>query len=89
MALYPRATKTGLAKLVRSKGFTIPSIRQARLSKCGRSYWLRWVTADKTSHQAYYTAAAGKPVLQVDAQWFNLTMAEVIQFGLVEEVEEK
>ncbi|MDD5937502.1 MAG: hypothetical protein PUC36_00585 [Clostridiales bacterium] len=85
MALYPRATKTSLARLIRSKGFTIPSIRQACLTHFGRSYWLHWVAADGSSFHAYYTAAAGKPVLQVNEQWINLTMAEVIHFELVEE----
>lgn len=85
MALYPRATKTSLAKLIRSKGFTIPSIRKVCLSHFRRSYWLHWVDKDGQSFHAYYTAAAEKPVLQVNEQWVNLTMAEVIHFGLVEE----
>lgn len=87
--LLPKANKTNLAKLIRSKGFTITSVYQATFSKCGRAYWLRWQDTDNVPHSAYYSGAAGRPVLQVDKQWLDLTMAEVIQFGLVEEVEEK
>ena len=85
--LLPRATKTSLTKLIRSKGYAVPSIRQAAFcgGGCSRSYWLRWEDAQGMLHQAWYSAAAGRPVLQVDKDWVDLTMAEVIHFGLVEE----
>ena len=85
--LLPRATKTSLTKLVRSKGYVVPSIRQAVFYGGGRSrsYWLHWWGEDGVPHCAWYSAAAGRPVLQVDKDWIDLTMAEVIHFGLVEE----
>lgn len=91
MTLLPKATKTSLAKLVRSKGYELPSIRQAVFSQSGRSrgYFLSWADGQGERHHAYYSGAAGRPVLQVDKDWIDLTLAEVIHFGLVEKVEEK
>lgn len=85
--LLPRATKTSLTKLVRSKGYTVPSIRRAVFCGGGRrrSYWLHWQDAQGVPHHAWYSGAGGRPVLQVDKDWIDLTMAEVIHFGLVEE----
>jgi len=85
--LYPKATKTGLVNLLRSRGYTVPSIRQAQFSGggAGRAWRLRWEDPQRVSHIAYYTGCAGRPILQVDKEWLELTMAEVIHFGLVEE----
>lgn len=87
--LFPKANKTNLAKLVREKGYDIPSIRQAYFTNYGRSYFLRWQDADLASHVAYYTGSAGRPVLQVDKEWYSLAMEEVIRFGLIEERRKK
>lgn len=87
--LFPKANKTNLAKLVREKGYDIPSIRQAYFTSHGHSYFLRWQDADLASHVAYYTGSAGRPVLQVDKTWHSLTMTEVIRFGLCEERREQ
>ena len=84
--LLPKANKTSLVKLVRSKGYDVPSIRQAQFSGGrSRAYWLGWVDSEKKSHVAYYSGCAGRPVLQVDKTWLDLSMAEVIHFGLVEQ----
>ena len=83
--LLPKANKTNFVKLLREKGFSVPSIQQAQLTKSGHTFFLRWTDPDRVSHTAYYTGAGGRPVLQVDKQWFDLTMVEVIHFGLVEE----
>jgi len=83
--ILPKATKTSLVKLIRSRGYEVPSIYQALFERYGRAYWLRWLDKQKIPHTAYYSAAAGQPILQVDKQWFDLTMSEVIQFGLYEE----
>ena len=83
--ILPRATKSSMVKLIRSKGYDVPSIYQAIFSRTGRAFWLRWVDKNKAPHSAYYTGAGGRPVLQVDKTWIDLTMAEVIQFGLYEE----
>ena len=86
IVLLPKATKTSLVKLVRSKGYEVPSIRDAMFSTCGRSrgFFLDWAPKDGEWHHAYYTGAGGRPVLSVDGEWLELTMAEVIHFGLVE-----
>lgn len=85
MALYPKATKTSLVALLRSRGYDVPSIRQALFERHGHAYWLRWVNKDNNRHTAYYTGAGGRPVLQVDRQWISLTLEEVTHYGLVEE----
>lgn len=83
--LYPKANKTSLSRLVKEKGYTLPALGKMSFSQMGRSFFLRWVDRDGQRHMAYYTAAGSRPVLQVDKTWHNLTMAEVIRFGLVEE----
>lgn len=80
--ILPRATKSTLVKLVRSKGYEVPSIYQAIFERHGRAYWLSWRDKKNMLHTAYYSGAAGRPVLQVDKTWIDLTMAEVIHFGL-------
>lgn len=83
--ILPRATKSSLVKLIRAKGYDVPSIYQAAFEQHGRTFWLRWIDKEKVPHSAYYSGAAGRPVLQVDKTWLDLTMAEVIHFGLCEE----
>ena len=85
MAIHPRATKTGLVKLLRARGMDIPSIRRADFSKSGRSYWLHWYDSQEVWHQAYYSASAGRPILSVDQEFGPISMAEVIHFALFEE----
>ena len=82
--LYAKATKTSLVKLLRSKGYEIPSLYQAVFERHGRAYWLRWADKEKTLHSAFYTFADGWPVLQVDKHWIELNLWEVIHFALVE-----
>lgn len=85
--LLPKATKTSLVKLVRSKGYTVPSIRDADFSQLrkSRGYFLSWIDRHGARHHAYYSACAGRPALEVDGTWIDLTLTEVIHFGLVEE----
>lgn len=85
--IFPKANKTSLVKLVRSKGYNVPSIQQAGFTGGGRtrSYWLNWTDAQGLRHSAYYTGAGGRPCLLVDKTYFELTLAEVIHFGLVEQ----
>lgn len=83
--ILPKANKSKLTRLLRSKGYQVPSIQQAEISQFGRTYWLRWRDKDKLPHVAYYSAAGGRPIFQVDRQWVEITMEEVRQFGLYEE----
>lgn len=83
--ILPKATKTSMVKLIRAKGYDVPSIYQAVFERLGRTFWLRWRDKDNVLHSAYYTGAGGRPVLQVDKTWLDLTMAEVIRYGLCEE----
>lgn len=85
MALYPRATKTSMVRLLRSKGYELPKIKDALFSNVGHSYFLRWCDLDGKGHQAYYTGSGGRPMLMVDKVMFPLTMAEVLKFGLVDD----
>lgn len=83
--ILPKATKSSMVKLIRSKGYDVPSMYQAVFERHGRTFWLRWADRGRVPHSAYYTGAGGRPVLQVDKTWIDLTMAEVIQFDLCEE----
>lgn len=83
--ILPRATKTSLVKLLQDKGYDIPSIYRVTFSSCRRAYFVRWVDSNDAYHMAYYSTVAGKPILQVDKAWIDLTMAEVIQYGLFEQ----
>lgn len=83
--ILPKATKSSLVKLIRSKGYNVPSIYQAIFEQHGHTFWLRWVDKGRVPHSAYYSGAGGRPFLQVDKTWIDLTMAEVIHFNLSEE----
>ena len=83
--ILPKATKSSMVKLVRAKGYDVPSIYQATFERVRHTFWLRWRDKAGVPHSAYYTGAGGRPVLQVDKTWIDLTMAEVIHFGLCEE----
>jgi len=85
MSLLPRATKLKLARLVKSKGYVIPSVYNASFVKNGHSFWLKWTGKDGTVYRAYYSAVAGRPFLSVNDKSYDLTMAEVIHFDLVQE----
>ena len=39
--ILPRATKSSMVKLIRSKGYDVPSIYQAIFSRTGHTFWLR------------------------------------------------
>ena len=86
MAVYLRATKTGFAKLLRSRGMDIPSIRSAWFSRFLGTAWLEWLDIAGNRRKATLTAAAGRPIYWVDCgPAEELSMAEVIQYGLYEE----
>lgn len=85
MALYPRATKTGLVRLLKARGLDIPKAYETEFSRIGRAYWLRWADKQGIAHSAYYSAAGGLPVLSIDKQFADITLGEVIGFGLYEE----
>lgn len=88
MVLLPKATKTSLVKLVRSKGYDVPPTRKVwfRSNNRAHCYGIRWKDAQLEPHDAMYSAIGGRPFLLVDkANLIYLTMAEVIHFGLVEE----
>lgn len=85
MSLFPRATKSRMVKMLRSKGADIPSLYKADFSKCGYSFWLRWRDKAGAIHNAYYSSAAGRPVLKIDENWVPITLVEVIHFDLIEE----
>lgn len=85
MSLMPRATKLKLARLVRSKGYVIPSVYNTSFQKVGFSFWLKWRDKENELFTAYYSAVAGKPFLSVNGKHFDLTLAEVIRFDLVQE----
>ena len=84
MILLPKANRTALVRLLRAKGFQVPSLYQAAFSHTKRAYWLHWTNGDGT-HTAYYSGVAGRPMLLVDKAWIELTMAEVIHLGRGEE----
>ena len=86
MSVYLRATKTGFAKLLRSRGYDIPSIRSAWFSRCRGTAWLEWLDSAGNWHRATLTGAAGRPILWVDrALGAEISMTEVIHFGLYTE----
>ena len=89
MTLLPTANKTKLVKLLRAKGYDVPSGRDAFFARQGRgkarTYVLQWMDSKKQMRLAFYSGCAGRPYLSVGKEWTWLTMAEVIHFGLVEE----
>lgn len=89
MKLLPTANKTKMVKLLRAKGYDVPSVRKACFDKLGRgnsrTYVLDWVDGQKKRQRAFYSGCTGRPYLSVGEQWTWLTMAEVIELGLVEE----
>ena len=89
MALFPKATKTSFARLLRSKGYQLPPGRELEFSQLRHSFFLRWCDTDFKSHAAYYSAAAYRPMLLVDHEPVELTMAEVLRFGLVQEQKDR
>lgn len=87
MALYPHATKASMARLLRSKGYELPKIKDTQFSRLTHSFFLRWVDLNGYGHQAYYTAVCGRPYLEVDNKPVKLTMAKVTSLGLVRDTD--
>lgn len=86
MAIYLRATKTGLVKLLRSRGHDIPSIRRAYFQQFRGTAWLGWLDSSGNQRKATLVAAAGRPIFWVDRSPVEeLSMAELIRYGLCEE----
>lgn len=83
MAMFPKATRSSFARLLRKRGYTLPRNRELAFCSVGHSFFLTWEGPDGERHRAYYTGAAGCPVLMVDQDTVRLTMAEVIGLGLV------
>lgn len=89
--ILPRATKTSLVKLLRAKGYDVPSIRQVDLDQTvliidrhPRIFCLHWRDKEGTHHWAYYGWGGG-PTLRVDETEIELTWEEVRRFGLYKE----
>lgn len=86
MAVYLRATKTGLVKLLRSHGYDVPSIRSACFQQFRGTAWLGWLDSSGNRHKATLVAAAGRPIFWVNRSPVEeLSMAEIIRYGLCEE----
>ena len=83
MVMFPKATRSSFARLLRKRGYTLPRNRELAFCSVGHSFFLTWEGPDGEHHRAYYTGAAGCPVLMVDQDTVRLTMAEVIGLGLV------
>ncbi len=81
MAIFPKATRTSFARLLRKRGYTLPRNRELMFSNVGHGFFLMWEGPDGEPHRAYYTGVAGCPVLVVDQDTVQLTMAEVIGLG--------
>lgn len=85
MKLLPIANKTKLVKLLRARGYDVPSIYDAFFDRDRRIgyFYLQWYDKGGARHSAHYFFALGMPTLRVDTEYTDLSMAEVIQFGLV------
>ena len=82
MAMFPKATRSSFARLLRKRGYTLPRNRELAFYSVGHSFFLTWEGPDGERHRAYYTGAAG-PRADGDQDAVRLTMAEVIGLGLV------
>ena len=51
--ILPRATKSSMVKLIRSKSYDVPSIYQAIFERHNRAFWLRGVDKRKIPHSEY------------------------------------
>ena len=85
--ILPRATKTSLVKLLRARGYDVPSIQAASFDQDRRIgyFFLHWYDKGGVRHYAHYFSALGMPMLLVDTEYTDLSMAEVIRFGLYRE----
>lgn len=85
--ILPRATKTSLVKLLRARGYDVPSIQAASFDQDRRIgyFFLHWDDKDGSRHYAHYFSALGMPMLLVDTEYTDLSIAEVIRFGLYKE----
>ena len=66
MAIFPKATRTSFARLLRKRGYALPRNRELMFSNVGHSFFLMWDGPDGEPHRAYYTGVAGCPMLVVD-----------------------
>lgn len=86
MGVYLRATKTGLVKLLRSRGHDIPSIRSVYFESHHGRAWLEWTDRAGVRRKVAFTTVAGMLVLWAEREPAEvISMAEVIHFGLYEE----
>ena len=59
MAIFPKATRTSFARLLRKRGYALPRNRELMFSNVGHSFFLMWEGPDGEPHRAYYTGVAG------------------------------
>ena len=89
MAIYAKATKTSLTMFLRSKGIDVPSIRRIDFRPMKYSALMFWVDSTGTRRKCWYSFVVGKPCCLVDGENIEITMAEVIQYGLYREENKK
>lgn len=80
--MFPKATKTQMIHFLRDRGYEVANTRQAQFSKYRNSFWLDYEDSNGIWHQAYYSAAAGKPIFSIDHEFINITLDEVINHGM-------
>ena len=86
MKLRPTENKTKLVKLLRYKGYDVPSIHSVCFEKKARhTFLLTWVDSQTRTRSAIYAGGIWPKYLHVGGETICLTMAEVISFGLVAE----
>lgn len=93
MALYLKANKTKMVKLICSKGYK-PTVRHARYRKAfrARSFWLTWLESDG-QHEALLMTAGGKCYLRITnktigkEKMIHIPLTELQKYGMIEEVD--
>lgn len=83
--MKPSTNKTKMVTFLRARGYDVPSIRRSIFSKHRDSFWLDWQDSADKWHKAYYSAAGGRPIFYVDRHFIDITLAEVIDAGMVTE----
>lgn len=80
--MLPRATKTQMIKFLKDRGYDIVKSRTAEFGKYRDSFWLDYEDSTGCWHQAYYSAAGGRPIFSVDRNFIDITLDDVIKHGM-------
>lgn len=84
--MLPYANKTLMVQFLRKRGYDVANSRNAQFSKYRNAFWLDYEDSNGCWHEAYYSAAGGRPIFSIDKNFIDISLEEVVEHKMIRKV---